>query len=113
MPPVLIAFLSCRIDAFYLATDNNKKRDGDKDHGSASVKQREVFYLENGVGACEDGHLLEDLVCTLFPDCVTPPHPTREHQTINTGSFCVPSVRLCEDVKAQLLRSWLSTQVWT
>lgn len=31
---------------FYLATDNNKNGDGDKDHSSASVKQRDVFILK-------------------------------------------------------------------
>lgn len=47
---VLIAFLSCRIDVFYLATDNKKNRDGDKDHSSSSVKQREVFYFKMVLG---------------------------------------------------------------
>lgn len=46
----LIAFLSCRIDVFYLATNNNKNEDGVEDDISTSVKQREVFYLKMVLG---------------------------------------------------------------
>lgn len=85
---------------FYLATNNNQNEDGDGNDISASVKQREVsVLLKNREGLAKMVTFRRTWSVSSSQSAFS---PTQEHRSANARSFCVPGMRLCENIKMQL-----------